>query len=88
MRREWLRLQWLSVLVQFKFNTAEEGDELAALRLALSDKNSPVRDANGFRKLIVVLTATGKAMALHTGDGRVVWSRHLPQGVAPTVLYG
>lgn len=52
-------------------------DELAAVQLAKlnpADKSKLTRDHNGFRKLLVVLTKSGKILALHTGDGRVVWS--------------
>jgi len=52
-------------------------DDLAAIqgmRLKNSQKNKMTRDHNGFRKLIIVLTKAGKVLALHTGDGRVVWS--------------
>jgi hypothetical protein len=44
-----------------------------------SDKNMPYRDTKGFRKQVVVLTAPGKLLALHNGDGRVLWSTYLPQ---------
>lgn len=56
-------------------------DELAAIqgmRLKNSEKNKMTRDHNGFRKLIIVLTKAGKVLALHTGDGRVVWSLLVP----------
>lgn len=39
-----------------------------------SDNNLPYRDTNGFRKLIVVLTAPGKVFGLHSGDGRILWA--------------
>jgi hypothetical protein len=44
------------------------------------------RDPNGFRKLIVVLTAAGKALALHNGDGRVVWAARYDPAAPPTHL--
>lgn len=52
-------------------------DDIAAIqemRLKNSEKNKMTRDHNGFRKLLIVLTKAGKVLALHTGDGRVVWS--------------
>lgn len=52
-------------------------DDMAAiqkLRLQSSGMNKMTRDHNGFRKLIIVLTRAGKLYALHTGDGRIVWS--------------
>jgi hypothetical protein len=39
----------------------------------------PYRDTKGFRKQVVLLTAPGKLLALHNGDGRVLWSTYLPQ---------
>lgn len=47
---------------------------IQALRLKSSEKSKMTRDHNGFRKLLIVLTRAGKLFALHTGDGRVVWS--------------
>lgn len=44
------------------------------------------RDPNGFRKLIVVITVAGKALALHNGDGRVVWAARYPPTRTPTHL--
>ncbi|KAL3642641.1 hypothetical protein CASFOL_013456 [Castilleja foliolosa] len=52
-------------------------DEIAAIqkiRLHSSVKSKMTRDRNGFRKLLIVLTRSGKLFALHTGDGRIVWS--------------
>jgi outer membrane protein assembly factor BamB len=46
----------------------------APLHPDCSDNNLPYRDANGFRKLIVVLTAPGKLYGLHSGDGRILWA--------------
>lgn len=56
-------------------------DDLAVIqgmRLKNSKRSKMTRDHNGFRKLILVLTKAGKVLALHTGDGRVVWSLLLP----------
>lgn len=57
---------------------ADEVAGIQTLRLKSSEKNKMTRDHNGFRKLLVVLTKAGKVMALHTGDGRVIWSNLLP----------
>lgn len=54
--------------------TPQEVAEIQAIRLKSSQKSKMTRDHNGFRKLIIVLTRAGKVLALHTGDGRVVWS--------------
>ena len=58
-----------------KANTPEEASELIALRDSLSTKNQPLRDGNGFRRIILALSSSGKLSALHNGDGRVLWSR-------------
>ncbi|KAE8687815.1 U-box domain-containing protein 26-like [Hibiscus syriacus] len=55
-------------------------EDIAAIqymRLKSSEKSKMTRDHNGFRKLIIVSTRAGKLFALHTGDGRIVWSRLL-----------
>jgi hypothetical protein len=52
-------LQLLSFKVQFKLNSPAEAEELLALRQALSTKNRPTRDINGFRRMIVCATAAG-----------------------------
>jgi len=45
------------------------------------------RDPTGFRKLIVVLSpSAGKALALHNGDGRVVWSTRYSRAAPPSHL--
>lgn len=51
---------------------------IQGMRLKNSEKSKMTRDHNGFRKLLIVLTRAGKLFALHTGDGRVVWSLFLP----------
>lgn len=57
---------------------ADEVAAIQALRLKSSEKNKMTRDHNGFRKLLIVLTKAGKVTALHTGDGRIIWSNLLP----------
>jgi ER membrane protein complex subunit 1 len=57
---------------------ADEVAAIQAMRLKSSEKNKMTRDHNGFRKLLVVLTKAGKVMALHTGDGRIIWSKLVP----------
>lgn len=52
----------------------EDVAAIQALRLKSSEKSKMTRDHNGFRKLLIVLTRAGKVLALHTGDGHVVWS--------------
>eukprot|EP00873_Tetraselmis_striata_P009798 jgi/Tetstr1/430062/TSEL_019920.t1 len=65
--------------------TLKEAAELSELRLAGSDKMLSTPDSAGFRKLLVVLTAAGKLLALHNGDGHVVWSLSFGVADAPQV---
>ena len=46
--------------VQFSIATADDVHQLSHLKAALSDRLKPTRDPNGFRKLVVALTAAGK----------------------------
>jgi hypothetical protein len=76
--RAWLRLQYVSALVQLHVATPLERLEQRALRGALSDRALAHRDANGLRKLVVgVSQSAGRAVALHNGDGHVVWEHRL-----------
>lgn len=54
--------------------TPDDMGAIQAMHLKSSGRNKMTRDHNGFRKLIIVLTRSGKVYALHTGDGRIVWS--------------
>jgi hypothetical protein len=54
--------------------SAEDVAAIQGMRLRSSEKSKMTRDHNGFRKLLIVLTKSGKLFALHTGDGRIVWS--------------
>ena len=44
------------------------------------------RMADGFRKQILALTASGKVVALHNGDGRLLWSLDFGPRAAPSKL--
>lgn len=54
--------------------TPDDMAAIQAMHLKSSGRNKMTRDHNGFRKLIIVLTRSGKVYALHTGDGRIVWA--------------
>ncbi|KAH7293959.1 hypothetical protein KP509_28G050000 [Ceratopteris richardii] len=71
---EWLKGHWLKLKTALMVASVEEAAAVQALRLKSTDKTKMSRDHNGFRKLLVVLTKTGKLYTLHTGDGRIVWS--------------
>ncbi|KAJ9518790.1 hypothetical protein QJQ45_026065 [Haematococcus lacustris] len=80
------KLQLLGFKVQTKMASREEVTEYTDLRARLSDKNLPTRDTRGFRRALVVTTASGKVAALHNGDGRVLWSRPGSADTAPQHL--
>ncbi|RZC50279.1 hypothetical protein C5167_018705 [Papaver somniferum] len=75
---EWLKGHLLKLKGTLMLATPEEVVAIQGMRLKSSQKNKMTRDHNGFRKLLIVLTRAGKIFALHTGDGRVVWSLLLP----------
>jgi hypothetical protein len=76
------RTQLLNFKVRMKAATPAEAAEVTAVRRADGNKLKPAWDSQGFRKLLVLLTAVGKLLALHNGDGRVVWSNFLSAGGA------
>ncbi|MEW5302534.1 MAG: hypothetical protein WDW36_005311 [Sanguina aurantia] len=81
-----VRLQLLGAKVQLKLNDAAEHAEYVALKAAMNDKNKAIRDPNGFRKIILAASATGKLLALHNGDGRTLWAHNFGPDAAPKYL--
>ncbi|KAK8936199.1 hypothetical protein KSP39_PZI013538 [Platanthera zijinensis] len=75
---EWLKGHMLKLKGSLLLATPVDIATIQEMRLKNSEKTKMIRDHNGFRKLIIVLTKAGKVFALHTGDGRVVWSLLLP----------
>ncbi|TVU16923.1 hypothetical protein EJB05_32927 [Eragrostis curvula] len=75
---EWLKGHMLKLKGTLMLANTDEVAAIQALRLKSSEKNKMTRDHNGFRKLLIVLTKAGKVTALHTGDGRIIWSNLLP----------
>ncbi|KAK3137235.1 hypothetical protein QOZ80_5BG0449570 [Eleusine coracana subsp. coracana] len=75
---EWLKGHLLKLKGTLMLANTDEVAAIQALRLKSSEKNKMTRDHNGFRKLLIVLTKAGKVTALHTGDGRIIWSNLLP----------
>ncbi|KAJ9183490.1 hypothetical protein P3X46_007335 [Hevea brasiliensis] len=71
---EWLKGHILKIKGTLMLASPEEVVNIQAMRLKSSEKSKMTRDHNGFRKLLIVLTKSGKVFALHTGDGRIVWS--------------
>ncbi|KAG0624001.1 hypothetical protein M758_3G216900 [Ceratodon purpureus] len=75
---EWLKGHIMKLKATLFLATPDELAAVQKARLNLADKTKPTRDHNGFRKLLLVLTKSGKISALHTGDGHVVWSLLVP----------
>ncbi|XP_057779297.1 uncharacterized protein LOC130997883 [Salvia miltiorrhiza] len=74
---EWLKGHLLKLKGTLMLATPDDVAAIQKMRLQSSGKTKMTRDRNGFRKLLIVLTRAGKLFALHTGDGRIVWSRLL-----------
>ncbi|KAL4298168.1 hypothetical protein GQ457_12G020690 [Hibiscus cannabinus] len=74
---EWLKGHMLKLKGTLMLASPEDVAAIQSMRLKSSEKSKLTRDHNGFRKLLVVLTRAGKLFALHTGDGRIVWSHFL-----------
>ncbi|MBA0681206.1 hypothetical protein Goari_012860 [Gossypium aridum] len=77
---EWLKGHVLKLKGTLMLATPEDIAAIQYMRLKSSEKSKMTRDHNGFRKLLIALTRAGKLFALHTGDGRIVWS-HLLQSL-------
>ncbi|KAK6147109.1 hypothetical protein DH2020_018021 [Rehmannia glutinosa] len=71
---EWLKGHLLKLKGTLMIATPDDVAAIQKMRLQSSEKSKMTRDRNGFRKLLIVLTRAGKLFALHTGDGRIVWS--------------
>lgn len=70
-----IRLQFLRVKAMLGHTTRLETFELQVLGDRASGKMQPVRDLYGFRRAMVVASPTaGRVSALHSGDGRILWS--------------
>lgn len=75
---EWLKGHILKLKGTLMLASPDDIAAIQGMRLKSSEKSKMTRDHNGFRKQLIVLTRAGKLYALHTGDGRVVWSLLLP----------
>jgi hypothetical protein len=74
---EWLQGHMLKLKGTLMLANADDVAAIQKIRLQNSEKSKMTRDRKGFRKLLLALTKSGKLFALHTGDGRIVWSRLL-----------
>ena len=57
--------------------SAKEIEIIQTRRLNNAEKTRMTGDHNGFQKLLIVLTKEGKLLALHSRDGRILWSQLL-----------
>jgi len=80
---EALQMQLVALKAQIGVATPPELAAVERYRALTSDRLRPTRDPDGFRRQLVVTTATGKVLALHTGDGRVLWSLDFGATAAP-----
>ncbi|KAK4798368.1 hypothetical protein SAY86_030694 [Trapa natans] len=71
---DWLKGHVLKLKGTLMLATPDDMVAIQAMRLKSSEKSKMTRDHNGFRKLLIVLTQARKLYALHTGDGRIIWS--------------
>ncbi|VVB14136.1 unnamed protein product [Arabis nemorensis] len=71
---DWLKGHVLKLKGSLLLASPEDVAAIQEMRLKSSGRSKLTRDHNGFRKLIIALTRAGKLFALHTGDGRIVWS--------------
>lgn len=77
------RAHYLVPTFPCQLNTPAEAAELLVLRDALSNKNRPVRDVNGFRKMLLALTATGEAVGMDGEARKADFVRSTQNGVPP-----
>lgn len=75
---DWLKAQFLTLKLQFQLHSAQDRETLYDLRKDLSGKNLISKDANGCRKFIVVLSKYRTLLAVHNGNGRILWQSHFP----------
>ncbi|KAI3523793.1 hypothetical protein L1887_02198 [Cichorium endivia] len=71
---EWLKGHMLKLKGTLMLANPDELTAIQKIRLQSSQKSKMTRDHNGFRRLLIVLTKSGKLFALHSGDGHIVWS--------------
>lgn len=57
------RAQVLGAKVQLKLDSPGDAAELTDLRALLSDRNTPTRDVNGFRRMLLLTTQPGRTYA-------------------------
>eukprot|EP00210_Caulerpa_lentillifera_P003252 g3104.t1 len=72
---KWLKAQFLTLKIQFQLHSPKDRDLLYELKQDLSGKKLISKDISGCRKFIVVLTELNSVLALHNGNGRILWQR-------------
>ena len=74
---EKLKGELLSLISHLRPLSPPEKRKLEEYKALTSDALRPTRDADGFRRQLLVLGVGGTLTSLHTGDGRVLWSLQL-----------
>ena len=80
-----LRTEWLAAKAMAGVATPGEAGELRAARAAAGGRGAPTADHHGFRQAVLVLGPAGSLLALHAGDGHLLW--RLP-GLVPAAGAG
>ncbi|UPQ98770.1 ER membrane protein complex subunit 1 [Chloropicon primus] len=75
-----INMQVLAFKSSLMLATPKESLDLKAFQLAKKKTEPAYFDSNGFKKQILALTSVGKLFALHTSDGRVLWTKDLGEG--------
>lgn len=65
--------------VQYELSDSSEEAELTKLRELLAERNSTRRDPTGFRRVLLLATKSPGLIAVHSGDGHVLWHRWVPE---------
>lgn len=72
-----LKFQLLKAKSALQIASPEEAAEMKAMAVAKKRTETASFDPNGFKKQILALTAAGKLFALHSSDGRILWTKNL-----------
>ena len=84
--QELVHMEVVSAKVLLRLASQAEVEEFAKYRSRSSTHMRKTLDPQGFRKILIVLTAAGKVFALHNGDGHIVWSYFPGVGAKDLVL--
>ena len=74
---EEIQTQFLNLKLALKVASPDEVQKVKAFYEAKKKIEPAHFEPNGFRKQIVALTSVGKLFALHSSDGRILWTKSL-----------